>query len=119
VVWAATGQVGGVCCVVVAGVQAFWSLGPGIGLVVAGACSRHGRHRSVLVVVASVGLELLGGQGVGWWLFCLGFTSLAVWWGVLSLCVGGGGVLVSLEPFGEWVAVGGGWWCHVGDVGGI
>jgi hypothetical protein len=107
VVWAATGQVGGVCCVVVAGVRAFWSLGPGIGLVVAGACSRRGRHWSVLVVVASVGLELSGGQGVVWWLFCLGFVSLAVWWGVSCFCVGGGGVLVGLELFGEWVAVGG------------
>jgi hypothetical protein len=111
VVWAATGQVGGVCCVVVAGMWALWSLGPGIGLVVAGACSRHRWWWSVLVVVVSVGLEPSGGWGVVWWLFCLGFVSLAAWWGVLSFCVGGGGVLVGLEPFGEWVAVG--WWLVV------
>jgi hypothetical protein len=89
---------------------------------VAGACSRHGRCWSILVVVASVGLEPSGGQGVVWWLFCLGFVSLAAWWGVSSFCVGGGGgggVLVGLEPFGEWVAVGGGWWCRIGDAGGV
>jgi hypothetical protein len=113
------GQVGGVCCVVVAGMQAFWLLGPGIRLVVAGACSRRGWRQSVLVVVASVGLELSGGQGVVWWLFCLGFVSLAAWWGVSSFCVGGGSVLVGLALFGEWVAVGSGWWCCVGDTGGV
>jgi hypothetical protein len=99
--------------------QAFWLLGLGIGLVVAGACSRHGRCRSVLVVVVLVGLEPSGGRGVVWWLFCLGFASLAAWWGVSSFCVGGGGVLGGLEPFGEWVAVVGGWWCCVGDAGGV
>jgi hypothetical protein len=100
-------------------VWAFWSLGLGIRLVVAGACSRRGRRQSVLVVVASVGLELSGGWGVVWWLFCLGFVSLAAWWGISSFCVGGGGVLVGLEPLGDWVAVGGGWWCLVGDTGGV